>query len=111
MARPTVLSVLIGLLFLALSGPARLLSTVGDDTCIDKQGAEFPCYEKLQDREFWLAVTASGVSSVTKPWDELSYLLLPTFGIPVLLEQIRKRKANDAGSDAASPAGYGVGPA
>lgn len=102
--RPTLLSTLLGLLALALSGPMTLLATVGGDSCKDTAGVEMRCAELLVDGDFWLDVGASAVSSIAGPWQDLSFLLLPMFGIPVFMEQVRKRKTEEQ-SNAANPPG------
>ena len=98
--RPTLLSSLLGLLALALSGPMTLLATVGGDNCKDRAGVELRCPELLARGDFWLDVSASAVSSIAGPWQDLSFLLLPMFGIPVFMEQLRKKR-DDSNTPAA----------
>jgi len=89
--RPTVLSIAIGVLFLALSGPMALLATVGGDSCIDSDKEPVPCENRLVEQGFWLKVTASAVSSVAGPWEGFALLLLPAFGVPILINSVKKR--------------------
>lgn len=93
MKAPTILSTVLGVLFLALSGPMALLATVGGESCTDGQGQPMGCEERLTDGSFWLRVEASAISSVASPWDDLAKLLLPMFGVPVFLDAVRKKGA------------------
>lgn len=92
-ARPTLLSLVLGVVILALAGPMRLLATVDDDTCVRK-GAPTECAAQLVDGGFWLDVSASAVGSVAEPWDEVVLLLAPIFGIPWIANFLRKPKAD-----------------
>lgn len=111
-ARPTVLSTILGILAVALSGPMLLLATVDDENC-PLPGSETPraCSEQLADGAFWQRVAASGIGSVAEPWQSLTALLLPMFGIPLFLSSVRRNSSGPTdgdevkGSPAAAPGG------
>lgn len=90
-ARPTILSTILGIIALALSGPMMLLATVDDENCpLPGSAAPRACSEQLADGDFWQRVAASGIGSVAEPWQSLTALLLPMFGIPLFLSSIRR---------------------
>ena len=90
-ARPTILSIILGIISLALSGPMILLATVDDENC-PLAGSDAPraCWQQLGDGDFWQRVAASGIGSIAEPWQQLTALLLPMFGIPLFLSSIRR---------------------
>lgn len=100
-ARPTILSTILGILAVALSGPMLLLATVDDENC-PLSGSDTPreCAQQLTDGDFWQRVAASGIGSVAEPWQSLTALLLPMFGIPLFLSSIRRDGSGPATEDA-----------
>ena len=100
-ARPTILSIILGIIAMALSGPMLLLATVNDENC-PLPGSDTPraCSEQLTDGDFWQLVAAAGIGSVAEPWQSLTALLLPMFGIPLFLSSIRRDGSGPANEDA-----------
>ena len=99
-ARPTILSTILGLIALALSGPMLLLSTVDDENC-PLPGSDAPraCSEQLADGDFWQRVAAAGIGSVAEPWQSLTALLLPMFGIPLFLSSVRRNSSGPSNEE------------
>lgn len=91
-ARPTILSSILGILVVMLTGPMLLLGTVNDDNCPDPAAptVQRECFELLTDGDFHKRVAAAAIAGIADPWQELAGGLLTMFGIPAFLSVVKR---------------------
>lgn len=90
-----VISAVIGVVALILTGPMTLLATVNDDECqalrVDGTVEKFACKDQLVQGDFWLNVTASSVGTVADSYPPLLALIATALGIPWAVTALRNK--------------------